>query len=139
MIAPPVSDPSKLPPAMLIDMSGRDLVIPDPVIVEVDHLARQQVGHEQTRLFLAALAAGTYARGAMTPTLFAEAVAIDKAYADLHLGLADASVMAIAAATGHPILTFDFTDFRAAPPRSGGSWPLVIDEARFALGVHSRC
>ena len=125
--------------AMLIDMSGRDLIIPDPVIVEVDHLARQQVGHEQTRLFLAALAAGTYTRGAMTPTLFAEAVAIDKAYADLHLGLADASVMAIAAATGHPILTFDFTDFRAAPPRSGGSWPLVIDEARFALGVHSRC
>ena len=125
--------------AMLVDMSGRDLIIPDPVIVEVDHLARQQVGHEQTRLFLAALAAGTYTRGAMTPTLFAEAVAIDKAYADLHLGLADASVMAIAAATGHPILTFDFTDFRAAPPRSGGSWPLVIDEARFALGVHSRC
>lgn len=124
--------------AMLIDMSGRDLIIPDPVIVEVDHLARQQVGHEQTRLFLAALAAGTYTRGAMTPTLFAEAVAIDKAYADLHLGLADASVMAIAAATGHPILTFDFTDFRAAPPRSGGSWPLVIDEARFALSVHSR-
>jgi len=124
--------------AMLIDMSGRDLIIPDPVIVEVDHLARQQVGHEQTRLFLAALAAGTYTRGTMTPTLFAEAVAIDKRYADLHLGLADASVMAIAATTGHPILTFDFTDFRAAPPRSGGSWPLVIDEARFALSVHSR-
>lgn len=124
--------------AMLIDMSGRDLIIPDPVIVEVDHLARQLVGHEQTRLFLAALAAGTYTRGRMTPTLFAEAVAIDKAYAELHLGLADASVMAIAGTTGHPILTFDFTDFRAAPPRSGGSWPLVIDEARFALSVHSR-
>jgi predicted nucleic acid-binding protein len=70
--------------------------------------------------------------------LFADAVAIDRAYADLHLGLADASVMAFAAATGHPILTFDFTDFRAAPPRSGGSWPLVIDEARFALSVRAK-
>jgi predicted nucleic acid-binding protein len=123
--------------AMLIDMSGRDLIIPDPVVVEVDHLARQQVGHKQARLFLAALAAGTYTRGVLTPSLFAEAVAIDRAYADLHLGLTDASVMAFAASTGHPILTFDFTDFRAAPPRSGGAWPLVIDEARFSLSVRS--
>ena len=124
--------------AMLIEMSGRDLIIPDPVVVEVDHLARKHVGDEQTRLFLAALAAGTYTRGALTPTLFAEAVAIDRAYADLHLGLADASVMAFAAATGHAILTFDFADFRAAPPRSGGSWPLVIDEARFSMSVRSK-
>ena len=124
--------------AMLIDMSGRDLIIPDPVVVEVDYLARKHIGHQQTRLFLAALAAGTYTRGMLTPTLFAEAVAIDRAYADRHLGLTDAAVMAFAAATGHPILTFDFTDFRAAPPRSGGSWPLVIDEARYSLSVHSR-
>jgi predicted nucleic acid-binding protein len=123
--------------AMLIDISGRDLIIPDPVVVEFDHLARRQVGDEQARLFLSALAAGAYTRGTLTPNLFAEAVAIDQRYADLRLGLADASVMAIAAATGHPILTFDFRDFRAAPPRSGGSWPLVIDEARYSLGVRS--
>lgn len=123
--------------AMLIDMSGRDLIIPDPVVVEFDHLARQLVGHEQTRSFLRALADGAYTRGVLTPNLFADAVAIDRDHADLHLGLADASVMAFAAATGHPILTFDFTDFRAAPPRSGGAWPLVIDEARFALSVRS--
>ena len=122
---------------MLIDMSGRDLIIPDPVVVEFDHLARKQVGYEQTRLFLSALAAGAYTRAPLTPTLFAEAVAIDRSYADLHLGLTDAAVMAIASATGHPILTFDFTDFRAAPPRSGGSWPLVIDEARYASSLRT--
>jgi hypothetical protein len=30
-----------------------------------------------------------------------------------------------------PILTFDFEDFRAAPPESG-YWRLVIDESRYA-------
>jgi predicted nucleic acid-binding protein len=123
--------------AALIDISGRDLIIPDPVVVEFDHLARKHVGDQQARLFLAALAAGAYSRGALTPSLFTAAVEIDRRYASVRLGLADASVMAIAAATGHPILTFDFTDFRAAPPRSGGSWLLVIDEARYALGVRS--
>lgn len=123
--------------ATLIGLSGRDLVVPDPVIVEVDHLARRHLGDDSARRFLQAMASGAYTRGVLTPTLFAEAVAIDRHYADLGLGVADASVMALAAATGHPILTFDFTDFRAAPPRSGGAWPLVIDEARYAQGLRA--
>jgi predicted nucleic acid-binding protein len=73
----------------------------------------------------------------LTPTLFAQAVAIDMRYRDIGLGLVDASVMAIAAATKSPILTFDFRDFRAAPPVRGGAWDLVVDEAAYARSVRS--
>ncbi len=131
------SDEAHALAAMLIGLEGRDLVVPDPVVVEVDHLARRHLGDEPARRFLQALSSGAYTRGVLTTTLFAEAVAIDRHYADLGLGIADTSVMALAAATGHPILTFDFRDFRAAPPRSGGSWPLVLDEARYAQGLRS--
>jgi predicted nucleic acid-binding protein len=48
----------------------------------------------------------------------------------LDLGLVDGFVMAFAERHQLPVLTFDFEDFRAAPP-SAGSWQLVIDEGRY--------
>jgi predicted nucleic acid-binding protein len=57
-------------------------------------------------------------------------VAIDARFADLDLGFVDAAVMAFAERHQLPVLTFDFEDFRAAPP-ARGSWQLVIDETRY--------
>jgi uncharacterized protein len=121
--------------AALIAYGGRDLLIPDPVVAECESFLRQRDSHEGARRFLAALVDGIWVRVPLTPSLFAQAVAIDKRYQDLGLGLVDASVMAIAAATKSSILTFDFRDFRAAPPIRGGSWDLVVDEAEFARSV----
>jgi predicted nucleic acid-binding protein len=42
----------------------------------------------------------------------------------------DAAVMAYAERHGLAILTFDFEDFRAAPPEDG-YWRLVVDERRY--------
>jgi predicted nucleic acid-binding protein len=61
------------------------------------------------------------------------APAIDKRFADLDLGIADASVMAYAERHRLPILTFDFQHFRAARP-GRGYWRLVVDEARYQEG-----
>ncbi len=85
-----------------------------------------------------ALVSGVWVRVPLLPTLFARAVAIDSHYRDIGLGLVDSSVMAIAAATGSSILTFDFRHFRAAPPLLGGAWDLVIDEAEYARVVRAR-
>jgi predicted nucleic acid-binding protein len=82
---------------------GRELVVPGPVLVEVDQLLRTRVG----------------------------AVEIDARFADLGLGLVDGCVMAIAERMRAPILTFDFEHFRATRPASG-FWRLVVDEARYA-------
>lgn len=122
----------------LLGAAGRDLLVPEPVIAEVDYLARVRIGRDQARRFLDALVAGAHTRVPLSPSMFADAVAIDRRYADLDLGIVDASVMAVASATASPILTFDFTDFRAAPPLGGDAWELVIDEAEFARATRSR-
>ena len=124
--------------AAVIAFGGRDLLVPDPVVAECEGFLRQRDAHEAARRFLTALVTGVWVRMPMTPSLFADAVAIDSHYRDIGLGLVDASVMAIAAKTRSHILTFDFRDFRAAPPLLGGSWHLVVDEAQYAKAVRGR-
>jgi predicted nucleic acid-binding protein len=114
----------------LVTRIGRNLVVPEPVIVEVDQLARARVGAHAARLFLAALDAGEHEIAYLFPGIFRRAIEIDHRYADLDLGLADASVMALAERRRLPILTFDFEHFRATQPPQG-YWRLVVDEARY--------
>jgi predicted nucleic acid-binding protein len=112
-------------------------VVPTAVIVEVDQLLRSRVGGHAARLFLAALAAGEHRVAFLTPELLRRAAAIDARFAALELGFADAAVMALAERHDHPILTFDFEHFRAAPPQHG-YWRLILDESRYAEAVGRR-
>jgi predicted nucleic acid-binding protein len=94
-------------------------------------MLRDRGGPDPARRLLNALVAGAYQRATLSPSLFAAACAIDRTYGDLDLGLVDASVMAVAAATDSAILTFDFTHFRAVPQARGRAWRLVVDEAEY--------
>lgn len=114
---------------------GRDLLIPDPVVVETDWLVRSRVGADAARAFLDDLADGVHRRAPLTDAAFRRALEIDRRYADLRLGLVDAAVMAIAEAEAAAILTFDFAHFRAAPRRDGQPWALLLDEAAYARAV----
>jgi predicted nucleic acid-binding protein len=116
--------------AALVSALGRDLVVPDTVMVEVDYLLRARVGLRPARAFLSTLVAGEHSSAFLTPGLLRRAVEIDARYESLDLGLVDASVMAYADRHDLPVLTFDFDHFRAAPP-PGGHWRLVVDEARY--------
>ncbi len=115
----------------LVAAAGRDLIVPDPVAVEVDWMLRDRVDTSTARRFLGSLVSGALQRMTLPPSLFAEATAIDGMYADLDLGLVDASVMAVAQALDATVLTFDFTHFRAAMPKRGRPWRLMIDEAEY--------
>lgn len=117
--------------AELVTRIGRNLVVPEPVIVEVDQLARARVGSDAARRFLAALDAGEHAVAYLSPGILRSAIEIDRRYGDLDLGLADAAVMALAERHELPVLTFDFAHFRATRPPSG-YWSLVVDEVRYA-------
>jgi uncharacterized protein len=117
--------------ATLVTQLGRDLLVPDPVLVEVDQLLRTRVSSRAARLFLRAVAVGQHTVAFLSPGLLRRAVEIDMRFADLDLGLADTAVMACAERHDLPILTFDFAHFRAAQPQSG-YWRLIIDEARYA-------
>lgn len=123
--------------AALVTQLGRDLLVPDPVLVEVDQLLRTRVSAQAARLFLHAVAIGEHTVAFLSPGLLRRAVEIDARFADLDLGLADTAVMACAERHDAPILTFDFADFRAAPPPTG-YWRLIVDEARYADATQSR-
>lgn len=120
--------------AALVTQLGRELVVLDPVVVEVDQLLRGRVSRRAAMAFLEALAAGEHRVDWMTPGLLRRAVQIDRRYEDLDLGFVDAAVMAYAARHDLPILTFDFDHFRAAPPEEG-YWRLVVDEHRYREAV----
>lgn len=119
----------------LVSGAGTGLVVPEAVAVEVDWLLRSRKGPGPARAFLAALVAGSPRRRVLSVEQFARAVEIDRTYADLGLGLADASVMALAEAEEAPILTFDFSHFRATTDRDRRPWRLVIDEAGLAREI----
>jgi uncharacterized protein len=110
---------------------GRELLVPDLVLAEVDYMIRARVGAREARTFLHAVAAGAHTVVFGSAGLLRRAVGIDARFADLDLGLVDALVMAIAERDALPILTFDFEHFRAAPPERG-FWRLVVDEQRYA-------
>lgn len=115
--------------ALVIEL-GRDLVIPSPVLVEVDYLLRARVGVGSARSLLRAVAAGEHAVAYLTPELLRRATEIDERFEALDLGVTDAAVMAVAEREQVPVLTFDFEDFRAAPSEHG-PWRLVVDESRY--------
>lgn len=118
----------------LVASLGRQLVILDVVMVEIDQLLRTRVGHHSARLFLAAMGQGEHSTAFLSPQLLRRAAELDSQHADLNLGFVDASLMAYAERHDLPILTFDFADFRAARP-AHGHWRLVVDEARYAAAL----
>ena len=120
--------------AALVTQLGRELAVLDPVIVEVDQLLRARVNRNASLAFLTAVAKGEHVVEFMTRGLMRRACDIDMKYRDLDLGFVDAAVMAYAERHELPILTFDFEDFRAAPPE-GGYWRLVVDERRYREAV----
>lgn len=108
--------------------------MPQTVAVEVDYFVRTRLGGRFARLFLESLVMGEHSVAFLSPGLLRRAVEIDAQYADLDLGLVDASVMAIAERHDLSIFTFDFEHFRATAPESG-HWRLVVDEATYAAAI----
>lgn len=116
--------------ALLLNEIGRDLIVLEPVIAEVDYLMRGRIGSEAARAFLRALILGEHRIATVSPGVFRRAVELDAQHADLELGIVDAVVMAYAERNELPVLTFDFRDFRASKPATG-FWRLVIDEGQY--------
>jgi hypothetical protein len=86
------------------------------------------------------MAGGEHTPVHLSGRLLRRAVELDVRYADLQLGIVDASVIAVAERENLPIVTFDLEHFRATSP-SRGYWKLVLDEQRYrdATGRWSAC
>ncbi|MFA5787594.1 MAG: PIN domain-containing protein [Actinomycetota bacterium] len=105
------------------------LVVPAFVAAEADFLILNRLGIEAELAFLADLAAGTYVVDSLSQTELRTAVDLARRYRDLELGLADASVVVLAARhRTHRLLTFDERAFRVLTPLQGGHFTLLPED-----------
>lgn len=98
-----------------------DLATTPLVVAEADHLAQARGGAAAVRAFHADVRSGVYAIE-WWPEAAALAVDVAGRYADLGIGLADASLVVLAARLETILIaTFDERHFRALRPLRGGS------------------
>lgn len=111
--------------AALADHTGPLLLSP-LVLAELDHLVRTRLGADAARVLADDVVAGAYEMVSLTAGDIAACVALDRAYSDLGLGLADASLVVIAERVGtRSLLTLDERHLRAVRPLQGGHFLLL--------------
>lgn len=114
------------------DTLDEELVTTPLVLAETDHLAATRGGSYAVRAFRDDVRAGAYLVE-WWPTAASEAADLADRYADLGIGLTDASLVVLASrVASNDIATFDERHFRAIRPRSGaGAFRLLpLDASR---------
>jgi uncharacterized protein len=102
------------------------LLLSPLVLAELDHLVRARLGPQAARTVADDVAAGAYDLARLTAGDIAACVGVDRAYGDLGIGLADASLVVLAARTAtRSLLTLDERHFRAVRPQQGGAFRLL--------------
>ena len=113
---------------------ARTRYVPGFVLAEVDYFLRKE--REAMRAFIGDLSRGAFTYAAPTLALLDRAMDIDRQYADLRLGLVDASVVALAEELGvHRLVTRDVRPFSAIRLRGGRHFDLVVQPRRPDRGV----
>ncbi len=125
-----IGDPQRLAVQRILRDEPGPLVLPAPVSAEVDYLLGRRVGDAARRAFLDDLAAGRFDVECLERVDYARIVVLDRQYEDLSFGLADLSVVVIAARLRCTrILTFDERHFRAIRPLYGDAFTLLPADA----------
>jgi predicted nucleic acid-binding protein len=115
--------------AALAAEAGR-LVIPAPVTAAVDYLLGVRHGPVARRSFLADLAAGRFAVECLEPADHQRVLELETRYADLDLGLAECSLVVLAARhRTDRLLSFDERHLRAVKPLHGEAFRLLPQDA----------
>lgn len=110
----------------ILEREREALVTTELAVAEADYLILDRLGPEVELAFLEDLAEGTFVVECLDRAQMRTALEVVARYRDLHLGLADASlvVMAQQYATRR-ILTFDERAFRAVTPLQGGTFTIL--------------
>ena len=106
------------------------LATTEVAVAEADYLILQRLGVDAELAFLTDLAEGTFIVDCLDRRELTEAREIAARYRDLRLGLADASLVVLAARYSTTrILTLDERAFRAVTPLQGGSFTVLPADA----------
>jgi predicted nucleic acid-binding protein len=106
---------------------ARDLIVlPAPTLGEIDYLLRVRLGNPALLRFLTDIQEGAFVIETVTMADLRRCASLIEKYLDLDLGLADASVVAVAERLGTDrILTVDQRDFRVIRSARGKPFHLV--------------
>ncbi|MDE3111562.1 MAG: PIN domain-containing protein [Chloroflexota bacterium] len=100
------------------------------VMHEIDHLVASRVGSAAALRFHDDVARGAYELAPLDRSDVGTAVGVMRRYADMRLGLADASIVVLAARyRTSRILTLDERHFRAVLPLQGGAFTILPADA----------
>lgn len=110
----------------LAGRSGRELLVPATVIVESSWLIEDRLGPAAEAAFLRSFSADELTRVDLVGADWERAVELIETYADLGLGLVDASVVAVAERFGiTTIATLNRRDFTVVRPWHADAFELV--------------
>jgi len=96
----------------LVRSEEAGLIVPSPVIPEVDHLLGERLGAKARAVFYRGLAEGFYFVADLPREQYPRIAELHRQFPELELGFVDAAVVAIAEALSLPrIATTDLRDF----------------------------
>ena len=102
----------------LIEETDEALVIPSPVLPEVDYLASERLGPAPMIALVRDIEVGAYRVEDLSPGDYARAREIMDRYSDADIGFVDASVLSVVERLGEPKLaTLDRRHFSIIRPR----------------------
>lgn len=128
------ADPDHQAAAWTLQAWDGELVASPLILAEVDHLILSRLDVEAEIAFAKSLA-GAFTVPALEVRTLGSVAELCERYRDLELGLADASIVVLAARYGtRSLATFDQRHFRAVTPLGGGAFELLPADA--ALGGH---
>lgn len=112
------SDPDHRPCAGLIAEASEDLIVPSLVLSELDYWCHERLTPTIWLAFLDDVLAGAYIAESPTHADLRRCHELQGTYADLRLGVVDASVMALAERLGESkVATLDHRHFGTIRPR----------------------
>jgi predicted nucleic acid-binding protein len=112
------ADPDHGPCAKLISDAKEDLIVPALVLAELDYWCHERLTPNVWLAFLEDVLSGAYGVESPTHADLARCHALQRTYADLEVGVVDASVLALVERLGEPKLaTLDHRHFGVMWPR----------------------
>jgi predicted nucleic acid-binding protein len=119
-------DPDHGACADVLRVHAGELVIPTPVIVETAWLLAERLGPMAELAFLRSLSVGELRRVDLDDPDWDRVAELVDGYADLNLGLVDASAVTVAERRGvTTIATINHRDFRVVRPRHCDAFQLI--------------
>ncbi|CAN5714122.1 hypothetical protein BH24ACT26_BH24ACT26_18410 [soil metagenome] len=112
--------------ARLVLESSEQLIIPEPVFVELDYWLRKMASADVWLAFCEDVAAGAYTTWRLDPDLLLQAARLQERFSDQPIGLVDAAVFVTCEALGEDkVATLDHRHFSVLRSENGRAFRLV--------------